>query len=342
MTALFPGKPGGLVNKHLTRELFEYLKNRQTENGFTLEQAVKSGIDNPDSNIGLYAGDAESYRLFSDVFEPVISDYHSFCPDDRYHRDFSECHLPPPDPEGGYVVSTRIRLARNIARYPFPACIGSQTRYTVEKIALTALHKLPEEFTGRYFSFETLDSGERDFLSKRNLLFTARDRFQASAGITRDFPKARGVFLSSDDTFAVLINEEDHLRIISYQSGPDLASAFNRLGKAYKSLEAHLEFSFSDRYGFLTSCPSNVGTAMRASVHLHIPGFSEVRDKIYAAAVRYGLQIRGTTGENTEIENSILDISNRKRLGISEKECITVLHEGISYITGLLASDTAS
>jgi len=342
MTALFPGKAGGLVNKHLTSGVFEYFKNRQTANGFTLEQAVKSGIDNPDSRIGLYAGDAESYRLFSDVFEPVISDYHSFCPDDRYKRDFSDCHLPPPDPEGRYVISTRIRLARNIAGYPFPACIGSQTRYTVEKLALTALHKLPEEFNGRYFSFETLDSEAHGFLSNRNLLFTGQDRFQASAGITRDFPKARGVFLSYDNTFAVLINEEDHLRIISYQPGPDLATAFNRLGTAYKSLEEQLEFSFSDKYGFLTSCPSNVGTAMRASVHMHIPGFSEMREKIYAAAARYGLQIRGTTGENTEIENSIIDISNRKRLGITEKECITVLHKGISCIINLLDADTAS
>jgi protein-arginine kinase len=133
----------------------------------------------------------------------------------------------------------------------------------------------------------------------------------------------------------IWVNEEDHLRIISMEPGSDLAETFNRLSVAIKILEQNLKFSFNYKYGYLTSCPSNIGISMRASVHIKLPRLNKQKELLYKTAKQYKLQVRGTSGEKSSIENSIFDISNKQRLGISEKDCLDILSKGIQKLISL-------
>jgi len=116
----FPPSCQSLLSKYLSTAIFEQLKNLQTSHGYTFQQDINSGIKNPDSSIGIYAGDAESYLLFAPLFDPIIADYHGFKPVDQHQSNLNpgDLHAPDPDPGGDYILSTRIRVARNLSEMP--------------------------------------------------------------------------------------------------------------------------------------------------------------------------------------------------------------------------------
>jgi len=298
----YPNPGGGsLLARHLTPEVWHRLKDRETRYGVRLEHVIASGLANPDSAVGVYAGDAESYELFAPLFDPIIADYHGFGPEKRHQSDLDPAHLdaPNPDPEGRYVVSTRIRVARNLCCFPF----------------------------GPVYE---MDEATKERLIMDHFLFKEGDRFLEAAGLNRDWPDARGLFHNEDKTFLVWVNEEDQLRIISMQPGADLQAVFARLARALGELERRLTFARSERLGYLTSCPTNLGTAMRASVHIRLPQLTE--DEVKAIARAHGLQVRGTHGEHTEAKGGVYDVSNKRRLGITEVEAVAQLAKGVQAL----------
>ncbi|MCP3899237.1 MAG: arginine kinase [Desulfobacteraceae bacterium] len=323
-----------LAKKHLSKTIIKKLENKKTSSGYTLEHAIQSGVLNPDSEIGIYAGDEESYQIFSEIFDPVIGDYHSIIPDNQPVSNLSYSDISPLDPENKYIVSTRIRVARNLNKFPFPTFISTKKRQQVEQLIVNAIKKLPDNLQGEYLHLKRIIDSKSKLL-KHNLFPKMGDRFQEAAGIMRDFPDARGVFLSNDKKFMIWINEEDHLRIISLDNGSDIAKTFNRLSCAIINLEKNLKFSFSKKYGYLTSCPSNVGISMRASVHIRLPKLDKQKKLLYQTAEQCKLQLRGTSGEKSNVEDSVFDISNKQRLGISEKDCLLILATGIKKLIEL-------
>ena len=330
--ALFSETSPSLVKKYLTQNLFKRLEHSTTDSGFTLEKAIQSGIKNPDSAIGIYAGDAESYQVFSPVFDPIISEYHGFSKGQQHVSDFAMPDLSLPDPDGKYILSTRIRVARNLTNFCFPAHISLSLRKDLEKIIINALNSLKDDLAGRYLSLKDIKKNEAGQPENKLLIFEKGDRFQDAAGINSDFPEGRGVFYSSDRQFIVWVNEEDHLRIMSLEKTSDLSSTYSRLCRALQSLGERLDFAHDKTYGYLTSCPTNLGTAMRAGVHIRLEKLNQKKEILNRLAKEYHLQIRGTRGEKTEIEDSIFDISNAKRLGISETAIIRNLHKGLFAI----------
>ena len=130
----------------------------------------------------------------------------------------------------------------------------------------------------------------------------------------------------------VWVNEEDHMRIISQDTSSDLSGVFNLLCKALLVLEQTLNFEKDDTYGYLTSCPTNIGTTMRAGVHIHLQKLNQNRTLLTSLTKAHGLQIRGTGGEKTQVDNAVFDISNHRRLGISEVDIIKNLHRGLQKI----------
>ena len=130
----------------------------------------------------------------------------------------------------------------------------------------------------------------------------------------------------------IWVNEEDHLRIISMESSSDISGVFNRLCLGLGHLSTRLEFAFDKRYGFLTSCPTNIGTAMRAGVHIRLRKLKKNQTLLNNLVAQYQLQIRGTHGEKTSVEKGVFDISNKQRLGISETRIIQNLHSGLAAI----------
>jgi len=143
-----------------------------------------------------------------------------------------------------------------------------------------------------------------------------------SCGLNRDWPEGRGIFHNKEKTFLVWINEEDQLRIISMQQGADILAVFTRLSKAASEIEKVAKFAHDDHLGYITSCPTNLGTALRASVHIKLPYLSLNKAKFNEIADKYNVQIRGIHGEHTETDDGIFDISNKRRLGRSERDLV--------------------
>jgi creatine kinase/arginine kinase len=318
------------LKQHLTPELFERLKGLRTGSGFSLQDAIRSGVVNQDSSIGVYAGDAETYQLFAELFNPIIADYHGFKPGDQHSKLKPQTlTLANPDPEGRFVLSTRIRVGRNLDGFPLGPALSRAQRRDIEARIRAALERLPAELVGRYFPLAGMSEGERRQLIADHFLFKADDRFLEAAGLNRDWPEGRGIYYNAAKNFLVWVNEEDQLRIISMQPGADLSAVFNRLLLTLEALERQLQFLQDDRLGYLTSCPTNLGTALRASVHIRLPYLAELREDFTWLAEQYQLQIRGIHGEHSAADGGVYDISNRRRLGVTEAACIKDLHAGI-------------
>lgn len=331
----FTNEYKSLLAKHLSKEIFEQLKDLKTSNDYTLEKAIKSGIENPDSGIGIYAGDAESYKVFNLLFEKIIVDYHKVNVNNKHTSDldsskFSGVDL---DSEREYILSTRIRVGRNMKNFPLGTIISKEQRNEVENLVSSTLLNFSDDLKGSYYPLYKMDKETENQLIKDHFLFKNGDRFLESAGLNRDWALGRGIFHNNDKTFLVWINEEDQLRIISMQKGGDIKTVFDRLIKGIKKLEEKITFLFDENLGYISSCPTNLGTAMRASVHIKLPKLATQISLLEKITTEYHLQIRGIDGEHSENKNGVIfDISNKRRLGITEIECIEDLYNGVEKL----------
>lgn len=329
-----------LLSRHLTRRVWEELKDLETGSGYTAADLIRSGVEQQESSVGVYAGDAESYDLFSPLLTPVVREYHGNA-GPHPAPDYSLAHLPELSVSAARkIISTRVRVGRNLAGFPLGPAISPGQRREVEERIKAALARLPEHLQGTYHPLPEMDPALRDDLIERHLLFKNEDRFLLSAGLMRDWPEARGLFLSHDEAFSVWVNEEDQLRIISLQKGGDVTEVFKRLADGVAALSSHLDFLTHPRLGSLTSCPTNLGTAMRASVHMKLKGLAEDEEALHKEANALGLQVRGIHGEHSEGRGGIYDISNRMRLGVTEAAALGHLIDGIARLA--LLDDEAS
>ncbi|MPV86220.1 phosphagen kinase [Ostreibacterium oceani] len=327
-----------LVANYLTHAVYLALKDKVTPSGSTLQQAIQSNVDNPDSAIGFYAMDAASYQIFAPLLNPIIKAYHGNIPDRQ-----SGLIMPLDDAkksawrfEAGaesLIVSTRIRTARNLADFAFGGMLMPKDRQAVQSQIVDALATLPAALQGQYETIQAMDEQRQSALIASHYLFKQGDRFLASAGLNNDWPNNRGIFLAADKRFLVWVNEEDHLRIISMQKGHDISSVYERLVMAFDCLQQHLNFAEDPRLGVLASCPTNIGTGIRASVHIRLPHLAQQGERLKALANRYHLQVRGQAGEHSDnAGNPIVDLSNRRRLGLSALDCINDLVLGVNAI----------
>ena len=153
----------------------------------------------------------------------------------------------------------------------------------------------------------------------------------AACNLNRDWPSGRGIFHNDAKTFLVWVNEEDQLRIISMQPGAGILAVFERLCRAAAHIETVCKFSHDEHLGYITSCPTNLGTALRASVHIKLPLLGSKANKAAfdKIADQYYVQIRGIHGEHTETDDGVFDISNKRRLGRSEKDLVQDMYDGV-------------
>lgn len=336
MTQQIESNPNMLMKKYATTEVMEKLLDVVTPHGWTAAKAIQSGIDNPDSNIGVYVGDPESYTMLAPLVDPVILEYHNY--DMSGHKsDFSleGLSLENLDPIGQYVVSTRIRVGRNFAKFAFPTAISREDRKAMEAEIKSVFDTLPSDLQGEYHSLEGMSEEVRQQMVNDHFLFKQGDRFLESVGVNRDWPEGRGIFFSHDKKFLVWVSEEDSMRIISMQPGADIAEVFTRLRNALDHINQHIEFAYDDTRGYHTTCPTNLGTAMRASVHIRIPKLS-TQENFTQICKDLGLSIRGIHGEHSESSaDGIYDISNKRRLGITEREIYSELYNGVKKLIEL-------
>ena len=210
------------------------------------------------------------------------------------------------------VVSTRIRLARNLRDYPFPI------RLSVDK-AREVVDKVGEALRDSEIKFHRIDLDAipdtiRVAMIERHLV--SPDFIDAKEG--------RAVYLSDDNTVSIMVNEEDHIRLQVIKDGFDLNEAYALADKVDNILSKKLNFAFHKQFGYLTQCPTNLGTGMRASVMLHLPALdmSGAVNRISANLSKLGLTMRGLYGESTKPSGAFFQLSNQVTLGISEKAAI--------------------
>ena len=202
--------------------------------------------------------------------------------------DYTKLKCEPFSPEEAAMIrSTRIRVGRNVDGYPLGPGLSKEQRKEVQEKVVKALNSFEEELAGKFYALGELKEEERKQLVEDHFLFKEGDRFLEACGLNRDWPDGRGIFHNNEKTFLVWVNEEDQLRIISMQPGADLVAVFTRLSKACTHIEKVVKFAHDEHLGYITSCPTNLGTALRASVHIHLPHLGELKEEFKAIADKY-------------------------------------------------------
>merc|ERR1719403_222420 len=343
-------------------EIYDILKNRKTKSGVTLADCIKTGVDNPGHPhikiVGMVAGDEESYEVFKDLFDPVIDLRHKGYPADAIqpsNMDFNQLSNTDIDPATKYVLTTRVRTGRSIRGFKLPPVISFEDRRKLEKLVVNALLQMEGDLAGEYFplhgsrSWAPKPNGmshekEEELRNCGNLFQEPDSTLLLASGMARHWPDARGVFHNHDKNLFIWFGEEDHMRIVSMQG--DLTKP-THIGKQIKEVTARFmracdavqkvlkkngyDFMHNDHLGWVLTCPSNLGTGLRAGAMVKVPHVSGRADFKQTLA-KMGLQARGTAGVDSASTGGTWDISNADRIGKSEVQLVNIFIEGLAQI----------
>jgi protein arginine kinase len=227
-------------------------------------------------------------------------------------------------PDSDIVMSSRVRLARNLAQFPFPSRSNDATRAEIEALLRGHLERLPVSKPLNYFRVDGMELLDRQFLVERQL-------------ISRELAENhghRGVGVSETEAVSLMVNEEDHLRMQVLRSGFALDECWQEINAIDDALEADVTYAFSEQLGYLTACPTNVGTGIRVSVLLHLPALVLTKEiqKVFQALQKIGLAVRGLYGEGSQAMGDFYQISNQATLGLSEDNLIKKVKDVVPNI----------
>lgn len=342
-------------------ELYTKLHTQKTQMGVTFAKCIKTGIDNKGhkmvKTVGMVAGDEESYETFSELFNPVIALWHQRAHPTKHPTDLDLSKLTSTrcDPTGKYVHSVNIQTTRNLRGLRLSPAMSEDERCEAERVVVKALSQLNEPLKGEYFSFEGSSSNpsqtvtpwmsrdDEEELTNKRLLFDAPDApLLLSSGFGRHWPNARGVFVNVDKSFVVWMNEVEHIRAISVQKGDNVQEAFSQIVTALDQIETSLkesperyEFMHNEHLGYVTSCPSNLGTGLSISVTIEIPLLAAEpwwRDWV----VEQRLKVRSASKDGLWLPG-LFEVSNRDVLGMSEVALCNHVIECVANIVAMEA-----
>lgn len=238
--------------------------------------------------------------------------------------------VPPADtarrkgPHDRIVMSSRVRLARNVKDAAFPGWAKKPERIRVLELIRPAIEGLPEMKDAFSESMDSLSALDKQILVERHLI--SREHAAKSAG--------SGLVLNRDETLCFMINEEDHLRMQALRPGLQLRQAWSAIDQADSMLEKKLDYAFNPDLGYLTACPTNIGTGIRVSAMLHLPGLvlGEQINPIIQSVNKLGLAVRGLYGEGTEALGNVFQVSNQMTLGEAETAIVERLEKVLAQI----------
>eukprot|EP00929_Paragymnodinium_shiwhaense_P008587 TRINITY_DN112544_c0_g1_i1.p1 TRINITY_DN112544_c0_g1~~TRINITY_DN112544_c0_g1_i1.p1 ORF type:complete len:1423 (-),score=292.96 TRINITY_DN112544_c0_g1_i1:132-4400(-) len=329
--------------------LYATMKDLKTPGGVAFARCIKTGLDNQGhpmiKAVGCVAGDAASYDVFQPFFDAVVQKWHGNLPD-AHPTDFDINKVRAEealDPAGDYVSAVQLRLRRNLASMPMPAALQKRQRVEVEGVLVKALMSLPSDLKGDYLPLSGsqthrlrpggMSLAEERRLLDAGLLFQEPDSaLLLSSGLGKNWPEARGVFAASTGSLAAWINEEDHLTLISRCDGGDVVAAFRSLCAAQEAVQKNLEqqghaLAHSPRLGYLTTCPSNLGSALSVEVTLKLPSLA-AQAGFRKLCKRLKLATRSAVAKDVDSE-PLTVVSNMERLGSSEVEQLNTVIGGV-------------
>lgn len=298
-------KPLGI--KLLTPYFIDKYKGIISPLGDTLESMNKEGFAHPSGHIGVNVGDSDSYEVFKEYFDEILKEIHpninsSFEP-------FDETQLE------GKTNSYRVRLARNVNGIPLPPSMTTKDRlYLLDRVD-SAIASLGEKF----FKYSDMQNTSGNCELPDWYFFSRGDEYYDTSGLNNDWPIGRCVYYFPNLKCVIWVGEEDHLRVFCHQQEGDFLNTFENASRLANKLEEALCFSKSADLSYLTTCPTNLGTGMRISIHYKLPDSVSI-EKIKELSKPLNLSIRGTDGERTESLGGIVDISNTYRHVGSPKE----------------------
>lgn len=333
----------------------DYYETLSEDQKIRLLTCCLSGVANEDSAMGCYAMQPKDYDEFSNFFKKALAQYHKVDLNVKKHVNNWSLAGVEGLPESGELnltdlglpdLSMRVRTGRNLNKYPLPGAMTKEDRVNMERDMGKVYDVLIADpnYGGRYVSITPghpnfINKKEYDEYVKAHIMFKdmSADSYLVSAGIAGDWPHGRGCYVSEDKQFIIWNGEEDHLRIMCMKKGNMLNEVFDRLKKAVDVVEAHIDggCAMSPDYGVVTSCPTNIGTGMRASLHIPLPNLTRdgTDKKAKEIARPLGLSVRGLGGEHTPIgKDGTVDISPSARFCISEAEIVTALYRGIKLL----------
>src|SRR6266404_3187637 len=244
--------------------------------------------------------------------------------------DIHDFLIPPADstrrkgPYDRIVMSSRVRLARNLKEAAFPGWAKKPERVRVLELIRPAVESLPDMKDAFSETMDSLSTLDKQILVERHLI--SREHAAKSAG--------SGLVLNREETFCVMINEEDHLRMQALRPGLQIRAAWNAIDQLDSTLERKLDYAFNQDWGYLTACPTNLGTGIRVSAMLHLPGLvlAEQINPIIQSVNKLGLAVRGLYGEGTEALGNVFQVSNQMTLGEAEAAIVERLEKVLSQI----------
>jgi len=341
-------KHNNWLSKCMTKEMYEKLREKCTPNGYTLDMAIQTGVDNPGHpfimTVGATLGDEESYETFKPLFDAIIAKRHNgYGPDDKQPTDLNWKNLKNATFNKKFVRSSRIRTGRSIRGLGLPTSCTRAERREVEKLFKEATSKFTGDLAGTYKALFDMEEKEIEKWIDEHLLYDKPvSPLLISSGMARDWPDGRGFFFNKEKTLVIWVNEEDHCRIVSMQQGDqgtggcDMTKVFERFCTAIDAVEAQFksmgyEYMYSEHLGYILTCPSNLGTGIRAGCHVKIPKLSQ-HAKFPDILKKLRLQKRGTGGVDTGSGNTDgwFDISNLDRMGKSELALVQNVCDGIN------------
>ncbi|KAF1496739.1 Creatine kinase B-type, partial [Pygoscelis antarcticus] len=332
--------------KVLTLDLYKKLRDKQTSSGFTLDDVIQTGVDNP--------GNGRGPGL-------VLSGHVPCCDVTNQFPDTSIINIKmaqlnnqrlPPDEEYPDLSTHNNHMAKVLTLDLYKKLRDRVTPsgFTLDDViqtghcwfhpksdSLSALGSLEGDLKGKYYALRNMTDAEQQQLIDDHFLFDKPvSPLLLASGMARDWPDARGIWHNDNKTFLVWINEEDHLRVISMQKGGNMKEVFTRFCTGLTQIETlfkskNYEFMWNPHLGYILTCPSNLGTGLRAGVHIKLPNLGK-HEKFGEVLKRLRLQKRGTGGVDTAAVGGVFDVSNADRLGFSEVELVQMVVDGVKLL----------
>ncbi|NWH99546.1 KCRB kinase, partial [Tichodroma muraria] len=323
--------------KVLTPDLYKKLRDKQTPSGFTLDDCIQTGVDNPGNWIAMFLS---SYVLCFDLTyqfpdTSIINIKMAQLNNQRLPPDEEYPDLSTHNNHMAKVLT--LDLYKKLRDRVTPSGFTLDDVIQTGSFSLSALGSLDGDLKGKYYALRNMTDAEQQQLIDDHFLFDKPvSPLLLASGMARDWPDARGIWHNDNKTFLVWINEEDHLRVISMQKGGNMKEVFNRFCTGLTKIESlfkakNYEFMWNPHLGYILTCPSNLGTGLRAGVHIKIPHLGK-HEKFGEILKKLRLQKRGTGGVDTAAVGGVFDVSNADRLGFSEVELVQMVVDGVQLL----------